>query len=278
MGRINARSPDHRNSPSISLRIWFLSARAHFGAHWSSPSHFWSGFLGMFVNNCIALGTIWAMLFAGRPELTEQSHAYACTALVNMAGWGVIHLFLGGWIDLGNQIESGSLDSALMTPRSPLTMTSLTQSYLPAWGDLIMGVVGLGALAFLRYGLIFLLHSVLMIALAALAFGGIFLAIGSLAFWARRNDRLSNTLVMMILSFNSYPIFDSIGDPLKWMILLAPLTAVGVIPSRFLLHPTWSSLGAEIVAASGMAWFGVFLFKRGLRRYQSTPAFSGARG
>jgi ABC-type uncharacterized transport system permease subunit len=231
----------------------------------------------MLVNNAIALGTIWAMLFAGRPELSEQSSAYACMTLVNMTAWGFLHIFLGGWIELGAQIDGGGLDTALMTPRSPLAMTSITQSYIPAWGDLVMGIVGLLVLAVTKHGPLFFLHGLLMSALAALALGGLFITIGSLGFWARRNERLTNTLVMMVISVNSYPVFDSLGDPLKWLLLFAPVTVVGVIPARFLIHPDLATLAAETAGAIVLFGLARSLFRRGLRRYQSTPAFTGAR-
>ncbi len=259
------------------IRLWILASRAHLRAHWSSPSHFWSGFLGMLVNNAIALGTIWAMLFAGRPELGEQSAAYACMTLVNMTAWGFLHIFLGGWIELGSQIDGGGLDSALMTPRPALVMTSITQSYIPAWGDLVMGLGGLVILATVKYGPLFFLQGLLMSALAAAALSGIFILIGSVGFWARRNERLTNTLVMMVISVNSYPVFDSLGDSLKWLLLFAPVTAVGVIPARFLLHPDAATLATEASGAFLLFGLGAGIFRRGLHRYQSTPAFTGAR-
>ena len=259
------------------VRLLLLSSRAHLRAHWSTPSHFWSGFIGMLINNAISLGTIWAMVFAGRPDLSEQSRAFACMTLVNMTGWGFLHIFLGGWADLGNQIDGGALDSALMTPRSALGMTALTASYIPAWGDLVMGVGGIIFLALTEYGALFLVHGLLMSAFAAMAFSGLFIIIGSIGFWARRNDRLSNTLLMMIISVNSYPIFDSIGDPLKWLILFAPVTVVGVIPARFLLHPDMTTLAAEAVLAAAIFFGATWMFRRGLSRYQSTPMFTASR-
>ncbi len=261
----------------MKLRLWFVASLAHFRAHWSSRSNFWSGILGMIVNNCLALGTIWAMLFAGRPELSDDSYAYACMTLVNMSGWGVIHIFLGGWTDLHQQIESGALDTALLTPRGPLAVSSIANSYLPAWGDLIMGVVGIAFLAAWKFGALFFVHGLLMIGFASLAFAGIFIAVGSIAFWARRADKIWSPVMMMVISFNSYPVFDSLGDPLKWLVLFAPLTAIGVIPSRFLLAPDLEILAAECAAAGFLALGGWILFRRGLRRYQSTPSFNGHR-
>lgn len=82
---------------------------------------------------------------------------------------------------------------------------------------------------------------------------------------------------MVVISFNSYPIFDALGHPLKWLFLLAPLTAVGVIPSRYLLRPDFETLAAELVAAALIAIGGVLIFRTGLRRYQSTPTFVGQR-
>jgi ABC-2 type transport system permease protein len=259
------------------IRLWFLSTRAHLLAHWSNPSHFWSGFIGMLVNNAIVIGTLWAMLFAGRPELSEQGAAFGGMTFVTMTSWGFIHIFLGGWTELGSQIDGGGLDSALMTPRAPLVLTALTASYIPAWGDFLMGIAGLAVMAATRYGPLFLLNGLLMSALAAAALGGVFILIGSLGFWARRNERLTNTLLMVIISVNGYPIFDSVGDSLKWLLVFAPLTVVGVIPARFLLHPDAATLAAETAAAMILFFGAIVIFRRGLRRYQSTPAFTGAR-
>jgi ABC-type uncharacterized transport system permease subunit len=244
------------------------SARFHFNSHWSSQSNFWIGITGMLVNNSLTLLGIWAMLFAGKASLIEARDTFFIMNSVLMLAWGVIHVFLGGVANLDTQINQGSLDLAMVTPRSPFLTLSLTSSDLPAWGDVILGGLGLVIFSF-HSGFLFFLHSLVMVFFACVSLYSFFLFSGSLAFWFRRTENAHAVLINMCLAFNTYPIFGGSESGSRWAIFLTPILLAGVIPASFLVQPTLELLALEVIGSLVVLFAAKKFFYLGMKRYQS---------
>ena len=208
------------------------------------------------------------MLFAGKASLVEARDSFFVMNFILMLAWGLIHVFWGGVTNLDTQINQGSLDLAMTTPRSPFFVLSLTSSHLPAWGDVILGSLGLGIFAF-RLGPIFFLHGILITAFATLALYAFFLFVGCLAFWFRRTESAHSVLINLCLAFNTYPIFSGAGAELRWTLFVVPILLIGVVPASYFLHPSWSVLGVEIVGSVLLYLAMRKFFFIGLRKYQS---------
>lgn len=248
------------------MRLVWLAIRSHISQQWSSQANFWSGVLGMFVNNAMTLLGIWAMLFAGKGALDQARDAFFLMNFVIMLSWGAVHVFLGGITNLDRQINEGSLDLALTTPRNPFLMLSLTSSSLPAWADVLLGALGIFGLSF-KFGILFFLNGLLISCFSMLAMYSFYLVVGCLAFWFRRTEAAYSVLVNMFLAFNTYPIFSD--GRFRWAIFVAPALLGGVIPSHYLLQPTWPALAVEVFGSLAFFLFARLLFATGLKRYQS---------
>jgi ABC-type uncharacterized transport system permease subunit len=249
------------------MRLLFRATYFHFQTHWANRGNFWSGILGMVVNNALTLLGIWAMLFAGKEGLTNERDLFFLMNFVLMTAYGIVHAFLGGIANLDKQINEGGLDLAMATPRSPVLLLSLTASHLPAWGDLAIGLAGLIFFA-LRSGPLFFFHCFLITSFATLAMFSFLLSVGALSFWFRRTEAAYSMLINMFLAFNTYPMLQS-GSNLRWMLVLAPALLGGMIPAEYLLAP---SLRVFLIEAGGSVIFGLtswLLFQMGMKRYQS---------
>lgn len=223
----------------------------------------------MLVNNSLTLLGIWAMLFAGKAAHAEARDSFFVMNFILMLSWGLIHVFWGGVTNLDSQISQGSLDLAMTTPRSPFFVLSLTSSHLPAWGDVILGALGLSVYT-ARWGILFFFHGVLITSFAALALYSFFLFIGCLAFWFRRMEAAHSVLLNLCLAFNTYPIFSGAGASLRWGIFVAPLLLVGVVPAAYFSQPTFKGLLIEVAGSILMFLAMRKFFYIGMRKYQST--------
>jgi ABC-type uncharacterized transport system permease subunit len=256
MGRLNQ---------SVTLAIHFV--KAHLASQWSTQSNFWSGIIGMLVNNYLTLLGVWAMLFAGKESLERSSQLFFIMNFVLMLAWGIVHVFFGGIANLDQQITSGALDSVLVVPRSPFFLLALTKSDLPAWGDIILGFLGLLAYSF-KFGLLFFAQSIFVSIFATLALFAIYLLIGSLTFWFRRTELIQSVVINICLAFNTYPITHS-GTGLRWFFYWVPILFIGVVPADFIVSPKLTTIFCEIVGSLGLLYLAKKIFKLGLKRYQS---------
>lgn len=245
-------------------------AKYHVASQWSSQGNFWSGIIGMLVNNYLTLLGIWAMLFAGKPSLNAVSEIFFITNFILMLAWGLVHVFLGGVTNLDQQITEGALDYALTSPRSPFFILSLTRSHLPAWGDIILSLVGLIFFSF-SFGFVFLIQSLFISIFATLALYSIFLFMGCLAFWFRRTEAIHSVLINICLAYNTYPIVDT-GTGMRWLLFLLPMLFIGVVPATFILMPTLPIVLYEIIGSLVFYFLVRKFFYYGLKKYQSSSA------
>ncbi|MGZ3694224.1 MAG: ABC-2 family transporter protein [Bdellovibrionota bacterium] len=258
------------------MRLILTAIRAHFSQHWSSQSNFWSGVIGMMINNSLTLLGIWAMLFAGKTQFNEARNVFFLMNFILMTAWGFVHGILGGVASLDKQINEGGLDLAMTTPRSPFLMLSITRSDLPSWGDLALGLSGLLGFGMV-FGVSYFFRGLLMIAFSTLVVYSFFLCVGCLAFWFRRTEAAYSVLVNMFLAFNTYPIFSD-ATVFRWAIFVTPALLAGLIPAKYVLQPTFSALALEAVGSLLIFLFARLVFALGLRRYQSAAGLGLQRG
>jgi ABC-type uncharacterized transport system permease subunit len=259
---------------SVKQNIQLIAkfSKCHLASQWSSQSNFWSGVIGMLVNNYLTLLGIWAMLFAGKPALDSLSETFLITNFILMLAWGAVHIFLGGVSNLDQQITEGALDHALIAPRSSFLLLSLNKSHLPAWGDLILGFFGLFVFAF-RFGFLFFLQSIFISIFAIIALFAIFMFIGSLAFWFRRTEAVHLVLVNICLAYNTYPIVDT-GTGMRWLLFMLPILFIGVVPAAFVVQPDLNIMVYEIIGSLLFYLLVRQTFYFGLRKYQSNSGMT----
>jgi ABC-2 type transport system permease protein len=75
-----------------------------------------------------------------------------------------------------------------------------------------------------------------------------------------------------MLTFGIYPItlFDNYAKLI--LFTLIPAALMGAIPAEFILNFSWSTLGQLFLGAVGFLALAIFIFNKGLRRYESGSA------
>jgi ABC-2 type transport system permease protein len=257
------------------MKLLWIAFLAHFNSHRSTATNFWSGIVGMVVNNILVLVGIWAMLFAGKEHAQTQGRFFLLVNFFIMTLWGVIHVFMGGLRELPNLIHNGGLDIHLLSPRAKWLSVSVTASDLPAWGDIIVGALGLAYFSF-QSGFVFFANVLLFLMISMLGLTCFFLTLGALSFWFRRSDSLNNCLIHMLLGINTYPIVDR-QQNFKLFLFLFPGLTLGIIPATFLQEPSMETFAWQVFGCLLLFLTSKLLFKFGLKRYQSSPRFTSFR-
>jgi ABC-2 type transport system permease protein len=186
------------------------------------------------------------------------------------AGFGLaVYLFGNTW-SLVDVIINGQLDYYLSLPRPVLLHTLASRSLSSGLGDTIYG--------FLSF---FLARQFTLDAFGRFILGVFFSAsilisflviVHSLAFWIGNAQLLVTNATNAVITFSSYPmvLFDNTAKFLLLTILPAGL--IGAIPAGLVRSFSWLRLlelcGATLIFFS----LAVFLFYRGLRRYESGSA------
>jgi ABC-2 type transport system permease protein len=216
-------------------------------------------------------------------------------AFGTIAGWGVAEVaFLYGLrltahgvctINFGQHrasaavVRDGDWDRYLLRPAAPL-MQLLTRYFSPGTiGDLVLGVVILGAAA-ARLDVPWSAWTVLYVALAAIGGGlveaGLQIGISGLDFRMGPTTRVKDTIDRVLTDFGAYPmtIFGTAGT---WLLtFLLPLAFMAYLPATVVLGhteelvvPLW--LAQASPAAGPLALVaGVVAFRR-LSRHYSSP-------
>jgi ABC-2 type transport system permease protein len=253
-----------------------MASRFHFNSYWSTQSNFWSGVLGMILNNILVLVGIWAMVFTGKTDQKDAELAFLSMNFILMASWGIVHLLMGGLTELDQQINDGRLDLTLISPRAPLAVAMHSHFHLPSLGDLVFGLIGIAILGF-QNGLPFFVRSLVMVSSSCFALIGLFVLMGSISFWLRRTDAISNLIINVSLSFNVYPVIPiqqlGLNSP-KWILFVFPFLLLGVVPTRYLIEPTSAWLLTQLLGSLLFFCIAILVFKTGLRRYQSVSILS----
>jgi len=241
----------------------------------AAPANLIAGALGMVINNVLFLSGIWMMLFAGKDENRPiQLYFIALNALV-MVSWGFVNFLVGGLRELGSFVEEGTLEPMLATPRHPLWLVAFSRNHVPAFGDLVMGVLLLGLLAALGDPAM-ASRALAAIAISCVAWAGFFVLVGSLAFFLPRGASVGEFLLNAILSLSSYPtgrMFEGWG---RIVLLSLPVGAISILPLEALMGAGWRSYALAAGGAGILFLAGLGLFRAGARRYR-TVSLIGAR-
>lgn len=224
--------------------------------------------LFMALNNVLFFSTWW-LLFA-RFEAIKGYRLPDMLALfgVSAAGFGLGVALCGGVLELAKTIADGDLDAYLTQPKSVLLRAVASRSQASGWGDLISGVV---LLALSGYG------NVPMIALAvllcAVAYVASFAVLSCAAFWLGRLDGVIPPAIDFVITFTCYPptLF---GFWLKVVLFtVLPAGIIAYLPVELIRDPGLHTLLPAVAAVAGYVLFALWLFRRGLRQYESGSRF-----
>jgi ABC-2 type transport system permease protein len=242
------------------LRHNLMSAMAYRGA-------FFLQVFGMALNDAMLL-FFWWVLFTRLPAL----HGWTLTQVMTLYsvvafGFGLATVVCGNAPLLARTVVRGDLDYYLALPADPLVHLLVSRMSLPAWGDLVFGLLIFLIVAPSRW--VSLPLFLLLGLLTGLIFVAFSVLVGSLAFWVGNADNLAAQSINAILTFSLYPaeIFPAAVRVLLYTLI--PAAFVGSMPAGLLNNFNPRRLAILVAFTAGILLVARAVFQRGLRRYES---------
>jgi ABC-2 type transport system permease protein len=257
------------------LRLYRRGLGAHIRAVLEYQSDFWLLVVAGLITQSLGLVFLSAV-FAKVPTLNGWRFE-EMVLVYGMAGLsqGVVPLIADGIWSVGNQIHTGELDYRLVRPYPVILQLMSNQVGFNGLGDTLgSGALFGWALVHVRVhwtvattvtGLV-LLGGAIIVRIA------ITVASNAVSFWLRAPFPMFAGAMFQVGELARYPI-SIYGLTIRVLIAgIVPFGFASFFPASWVLHKggyAWLGLATPVVAA-GYAWFAYALFRRGLRRYEST--------
>ncbi|MEW6083925.1 MAG: ABC-2 family transporter protein [Chloroflexota bacterium] len=231
---------------------------------------FFTQVIFMMINNGVYF-LFWVLYFDKFNEVRGWD-LRAMTLLFGIAAtsWGIGSFFFGNFVSLAEVIAGGRLDYYLSLPRPVLLPVLASKSIGSGMGDLIYGA-GSFILSgyftpdgFLRY--------LLGVLTGVCIFVGFMVIVQSLSFWLGNTTALSQFSIGALLTFSLYP--SALYDATTKLILLTllPAALIGTIPAEFVREFSVQQLFQLTAGAGVFLSAAIFIFSKGLKRYESGSA------
>lgn len=227
---------------------------------------------GMIVNNGLYF-LFWVVFF----ERFEHVAGYGLRDVamlygVAAAGVGLAVYLFGNAVGLAEVISGGRLDYYLALPRPALLHALASKSAASGLGDFSYGLI-----TFLVVGP----HTpgaaarfVVAVLCAGAVFVGFMVLVNSLAFWTGGASQVSGQAFMAVITFAIYPVTLFDGSARLLLFTLMPAALIGSVPAAFVRGFGWPELGLLAAGAAAFLGLAIFVFGRGLRRYESGSAIT----
>ena len=255
-----------RRELSFLLSLW----KANLLAAMEYRAAFLTQVIGMFLNDGFYF-VFWIIFFNRFQQIQgwKLSDMFLLFGVV-AAGFGLaVYLFGNTW-QLVDVIINGQLDYYLSLPRPVLLHTLASRSMTSGIGDAAYGFMSFflaGQITLDTFG-----RFILGVFFSATILISFLVLVQSLAFWIGNAQLLASNVISAVITLSSYPsiLFDSTARFLLLTILPAGL--IGAIPAELVRSFSWLRLielcGATLIFLS----LAIYLFYRGLRRYESGSA------
>jgi ABC-2 type transport system permease protein len=235
---------------------------------------FWAQVVGMALNNLVFFA-IWIVFF-GRYEtvagwrLGDMAALYGTIA----TSFGLTALFAGGAMRLSNQVLEGRLDVALVQPKDPLVQLVASRMRASGIGDVGSGVLLLATSGVVAWDTLPL--AALAVGVGAVVLGSTAVLAHSLVFFLGAVDALARQVVEFVVTFSCYP--ETVASGLLRVVLFTAIPAgfVSWVPVSLVREFTWGGLGLALGGAAAYAALALWVFRAGLRRYESSGRFGAA--
>lgn len=229
---------------------------------------FISQLVGMLLNDVMWVAFWW--IYFSRFQVLQGGWQFedvlALWAVTGVA-FGLCMGFFGNALSMAEIISQGRLDYYLTLPKNVLLHVLVSRMDITAWGDLLFGT-GLFVI-FLRPTPERLLLFLMLSVCGAIVFLAVNIIWQSLAFWLGNAEGLAAQMWQALITFSTYPspLFRGMVKAILFTAL--PAAFLSHIPVELLreLEPVW--LAGEIAFAVGVLCLAIFIFYRGLRRYES---------
>ena len=214
---------------------------------------------------------VWVIFFDRFPAISgwgldEIMLLFAIIAI----GYGILFSLGGGLRTLAKDISEGGLDYYLSFPKNVLWHVSVSRLTVSAVGDIAYGFVLLAVLhlrgALDLWQFLIFLGTILPVSLIMYSF---FLIVQSMAFFFGQFADAAGSLFDFLLGLSLYPQSVFSGALKVAMYTILPAYFIVGIPVSLIKSFNLSQL-LQLVAASIIFFvLGIFVFYRGLRRYES---------
>lgn len=222
--------------------------------------------LGMMLNDAVYFA-FWLVFFQRFDEVQGWGikEMFVLFGIVTV-GFGMAAMLFGNVMMLSEIIVEGQLDYYLSLPRPALLHLMTRRSYVSGLGDLTYGLLSFVLAGQWTAGecLRFVLGSII----SMVVFISFLIAIQSLSFWLGDSRVLSDHAASAILTFSLYPITLFDGTAKFLLLAVVPAAFVGAIPAKLVEAFSWREFGYLGVAAVAFFSLAMYLFHRGLHRYE----------
>lgn len=223
--------------------------------------------MGMFINDILWVA-FWVLYFTKFPVLRGWTleDVLVLWAAVTTA-FGLVAGLFNNCLRIPELVVKGQLDYYLSLPKDVLLHLLVSQIRLINLGDLLFGPLLLVVMVKLTW--VKVLVFVAATFFSSMAMMGFFILTGSLTFFLGNADTLSNQLMNALLHFSTYPtsIFDTTVKVL--LITVVPAGFISTLPVELVRQFDLVKFLELAAAGCGMLAASVWVFRRGLRRYES---------
>ncbi len=225
--------------------------------------------VGMILNDLL-LVPIWTIFYSRFPSVNGWTFTDTIQLLaISTICFSLVHIIVPGTTRLSENITKGNLDYFLAFPQSVLWHVLVIGIDISAIGDLLFGIVLL--LIFIPITSYPLL--VVSIFLSALIMFGTLLVYHSLTFFLGRFEEAAAQGQEAILSTSMYPQTAFTGALKITLMTVIPAFFINTVPQRLFAHFNWTDLGILLVVAIVVNTVAIWLFHKGLKRYESGNMF-----
>ena len=230
--------------------------------------------VGMMLNNALYF-VFWIIFFARFEEingwdLVDMLFLFGVVA----TGFGAGTYLFGNAIRLSSLIAEGQMDYYLSLPRPVLLHALASRSNASSAGDFTYGLFSFGVAIYFSgsFSGLMLLRFALGCLAAIVVLISFLVLVQSLTFWIGNTELLRAHAFNAIVTFSLYPITLFDGTAKLLLFTLIPAAFIGALPAEFVRR--FDLLQLVQICAGGAIFLllAVFVFYRGLRRYESGNA------
>lgn len=255
------------------MRALAATMRAAMAEAWANRAGFWVQVTAMIVND-LAWVVFW-VLFVNRVGTLngwDTQRILLLQAVLTSAGGIVLGIFANAR-SIGRLVSGGEIDAALALPTPALAHLLVRRVNATNLGDIAFGF-GLFMIAgqpSLERTAVYLLGTIT----GAVLLTGFLVAVGSLAFFAGREDAGELGFHAMLM-FAAYPV-DLFGGAARLLLhTVVPAAFVAGVPAILIEDFDLRLAGLSVAAATVFAALGCGMFTAGLRRYTSGAVWTRA--
>ena len=253
------------------LKLILLSVKYNIAKEMTNKVTFLTNIIFMILNNASFI-VQWLIFYSIKDNIGGY-HLNDVILLWGIASgtYAICFIFFGGCFHLPNLIMDGKIDAYLIQPKNTLLSILSSKSKISAIGDLIYAYImlfiyGFSIKSFLLFTLFIITGGIIITAM-----GIIF---GSLAFYITKADTVSNSIMSMILSFDTYPdgIFKGVVKILFYTII--PIGFIAYLPLNIIKSFNIISFIIIMLVTILITLLAFIIFYKGLKRYSSSNLMS----